>query len=272
MASGRCPFDHFVFAACKIIRYRASSQTQGFLILKLPLRETLITSACICILCGLGTWQIKRLEWKEAMISGLQSAYDAGNAQAPLSATSLNALAQTEKPLLYGHLGLTLLRHNAIYVGPKTQDSKIGYHLVVPARIDTKSPTLFVNLGWVDEIAKTQKDFAEKNLPEKADLSGLIRKPDWSSFTSNNSPQNNLWFRTDINEIKTYLGFENVYPFVLYVDGTDASLNGVTLHEKGWLPRNNHRQYAIFWFSLAGVLCMIYALYVRSLNAKKTPR
>lgn len=231
--------------------------------MKIPIPETLITCICVAVLCGLGTWQLNRLTWKEHIIAGLQSAYDAK--ETSVSGEDLDKLAKQDTPFKYGTITAKLIPQKSAFIGPKTQDGDIGYHLLIPGTLPNQK-TLFINAGFVSE---EDKGALISTLPQKTiQATGLIRKSDWSSFASKNSPANDLWFRADINEIAQTKNITDVYPFILYADTFSQTLKGVKPHEKGWLPRNKHAQYAAFWFSMGFVLLVIYGLYIYTQNKK----
>lgn len=238
--------------------------------MKLPLKETIMTGVCVTILLGLGTWQVQRLQWKTGIIDRLNTAYQEAGKSAALSGDQLSALALQHDPLTYGHIEGRLIRNKAILLGPKTEDGRMGYDLLVP--LDMKDHTLIVNTGWVSDLWKDNIEERLAALPvDEINLRGVIHKPDWTSFTSKNSPANDLWFRADINEIAAAKDLKSPYPFILYADSISPQLYDVKLHEERWLPRNQHLQYAIFWYSMAAVMLAIYGFYVAGLRKKKAP-
>lgn len=239
--------------------------------MRLPFKETLMTACCLVILCGLGIWQVQRLEWKGALIHRLESAYTMQSEKMGLTAQSLSTLAAEQNPIGYGSIEGEFLRDKALLLGPRTQDGKAGYHLIIPLETQDNR-TLLINAGWVSELWKDTFENRMAFLPhDRVFLKGLVRKADWSSFTSKNSPANDLWFRGDIGEIAKAKTLQEAYPFMLYADTSTPELQDVTLHEKGWLPRNKHLEYALFWFSMAAVMLGVYGFYIASLNKKKAP-
>lgn len=231
--------------------------------MKLPLFPTVMTALCVAILIALGTWQMQRLHWKDSIIERLQAGYAAAENAAPMTSAQLDALATEDMPLAYGAAQGKLLRDKAIFLGPRTLDGRIGYHLLAPLEMEG-GRILIADLGWVSDMWKDDPEERLALLPvESLTLHGLIRKADWSSFTSNNSPENDLWFRADVVEIAKTKDLPAPYPFLIYVEDSSQALNDITMNERGWLPRNKHMQYALFWYALAGVLLIIYGVYVR---------
>jgi surfeit locus 1 family protein len=236
--------------------------------MRIPVRETIITASCLAILMSLGGWQLNRLEWKTALIERLENAYAKNASGATLTEKDLGELSTQSAPIHFGTIHGRFLRDKAILLGPKTHNGKIGYQLIVP--IQTNKNVLLVNAGWVSDLWKDTFEERLSMLPnERIVVTGIIRKPDWNSFTSKNSPANDLWFRADIGEISITKNLESTYPFIIYADSAKPELQDVVPHERGWLPRNKHFDYALFWFSMATVLAGVYGFYLFGMNKKK---
>lgn len=234
--------------------------------MKLPLGPTVMTISCVAILASLGTWQVKRLEWKNGIIGKLNDSYAHA---APLTKAQLSQWSHEQEPLGYGSVHGRLQRDKAVLLGPRTEQGRVGYHLLLPLILDD-GRTLIVNTGWVSDLWKDDPDERLALLPvESVTAKGVIHKPDWSSFASKNSPSNDMWFRADIDEIAKAKDVENPYPFILYADKILPELPDVQAHEERWLPRNKHLQYALFWYALALAMLGVYGFYIADQNKKK---
>lgn len=239
--------------------------------MKLPWGATLATSCGVAILIGLGTWQIERLQWKQDIFQRLQAGYEMARQQQAITTQQLDTLAQESSPISYGMVKGHLMRDKAILLGGRIHDGKPGYHLLVPMVTQSGRP-LMVNTGWVDMLWSDNTQDRLIDLPssgEEISVSGALRQSDWSFFSSKNSPANDIWFRPDIAQIAQEKDIENPYPFVLYAEKTEPSLQGVLPQEERWQPRNKHLQYALFWYALAICLMGVYGFYVREWTKKK---
>ncbi len=237
--------------------------------MRLPLTATVTTICCVMILLALGTWQVKRLEWKDAIIEKLDAQYDDAARAAPFDKLKLDDLAREHDPMAYGTIKGRLLREQAILLGPRIEDGRAGFHLLIPVAIENGN-VLIVNAGWVNDLWQDNIEDRLSTLPGGAvTLRGIMHKPDWSSFASNNSPANDMWFRADIDEIAEAKELDTPYPFILYADHADPALYDVKPHEERWLPRNKHLQYALFWYALALAMMGVYGFYVAGLNKQK---
>jgi len=233
--------------------------------MKLPLGQTLVATAGIIILCSLGTWQIQRMEWKQGLIAKLEADYKAGEENRALFIpdSRLQELATEKQPVAYGTLEGRLLRNSSVLLGPRILDGKMGYNLILPLQMQG-GKIILANLGWVDQLWKDNTEERLAFLPaQNVTVRGVIRKPDWSSFASRNSPASDMWFRADIDEISRVKGFTVSYPFMIYAEDVNPPLHDVAPSGEHWLPRNKHLQYAIFWFAMAATLLVVFGFYVK---------
>lgn len=236
--------------------------------MRIPFRETLITVICVATLFALGTWQVKRLEWKNDIIQKLNAQYNDTARAVPFDKLKLDDLAREHDPMAYGAVKGRLLRDQSILLGPRIEDGRAGFHLLIPVATEN-GRVLIVNAGWVNDLWQDNIEDRLSTLPASTvTLRGIMHKPDWSNFASNNSPANDMWFRADIEEIAAAKELESPYPFILYADHTDPALYDVKPHEEKWLPRNKHLQYALFWYTLALAMMGVYGFYLRSLDKK----
>lgn len=226
---------------------------------KLPVWGTILTAAAIIILCGLGTWQLQRLAWKENLLAQL-----AGAATQPPVTNAVLIADESGVDFAYRPAAIYGLydNANAILVGPRTRDGEVGYHLLTPLQIaedDGPHATLLVNRGWVLAMpADRPTGFMT--------VRGLLRLPERANmFVPPNDPAKNEWFSIDPAQLATEKNLQNLLPYILYAEGEEPAdpvmSVGAAYHAPGGpsLP-NNHRQYALFWFAMAGVLVVIYAL------------
>ena len=224
------------------------------------LAPTIFTILGMVLLLGLGTWQIERLHWKEALIAELAAAMAAPPVALPRSL----AAAQ---PLAYSHVYATgiFLHEHELYLYATTESGAAGYHVITPFVLEDGAIVL-VDRGFVPA---ERKDAATRNAGNAADMreiTGILRlPPDGKSswFVPDNRPDRNEWFYVDLPAMAAAAKLGNALPF--YLDA-DASPNPGGLPIGGQtsinLP-NNHLQYAITWYALAGGLLVVYILLAR---------
>ncbi len=196
----------------------------------------------------LGSWQIQRLSWKKNIIAQLNIEYSQNPLENSFTFTELTALDNQTTPIRYGSVKGTFIHHHTIRLGPKTQDGEIGDHVITPLKM--KSGYLLINRGW------TAKNSVIEEPKGTIQLKGLIRKPEWNSFTPRNSPENDIWIRPDTKDIAQAKGISPISTVMLYMS------------EDRWYPRNKHRDYAVFWFTLAVIWSTLW-LYIKLFSNKK---
>ena len=217
--------------------------------MKLPFWATFLTLLGLCILCALGTWQIQRLTWKNDLISRLDAAYES-------SASTALDLDNINQDYVYGRIKGRFMPDNALLLGPRTQDKKIGHDLIVPLK--TGNRTLLINMGWSDWPLGEMPIHHLQN--RNVWFDGMIITPGWNSFTPPNEPDKNMWYRLDVKEIAETKQISDPYPFILRAEHASHKFDAAFPNNKRIYPKNNHLQYAIFWFAMAAALLTIYML------------
>jgi len=215
---------------------------------------------------GLGTWQIERKAWKETLIATL----DARLALPPVALPprerwpSLNPGSDEFRRV---SLRAEFLRadEGRVYTGGSGLRSDIkspGYFAFAPARLS--DGIIVVNRGYV---ANAHPDAALRPiaLPEGAvDVVGVLRFPELPGwFVTEHSASEDLWFARDHLVMAAHYGWGVVAPF--YID-QEAPLPAGGVPRPSPLQinlRNEHLQYALTWFGLAGVLAVAFGFWLK---------
>jgi len=224
----------------------------------IPLLPALLTFIAICILCALGAWQIQRLEWKTNLLTHLDAEYARAAAKTNLKPADLRGDFLFKRGQVHG----TYAFNEEILIGPRMYEDAMGFHVITPLRLRDGS-YLLVDRGWVPQ---NWTDASKR--PDAANVTGLLRRPDAAnSFTPVNHPDKNQWYNINPDEIAAAKHLDKISPYVLYAEG--AARAGVYPIPQGAKPQlpNNHFFYAIFWFSMAGALLIIFILRFKKPNA-----
>lgn len=211
----------------------------------------------LSVLITLGSWQVQRLEWKKDIIARLEAEYRKDPLAHRYTLEDLNT--ENDLPLFYGSAEGVFLYDKEILLGPKPYDGSIGFLVVTPLKLNTGGYIL-VNRGLIEQ--KNIKDIGNTHGLGNVITSGVFRKPDWNNFTPDNSPENNIWTKPDIDQIAAVQGISPVAPLMLYAEKSTAASNGLIMQQEKWYPRNKHKQYAIFWFTMALVLMAVFGFYI----------
>lgn len=218
--------------------------------------------AGLVTLLSLGTWQYQRLHWKNGIIDTLENQYaNLDEKNATLTVSQINSAIQNDnKAFIVDKLSGRIARDKITYIGPQSRNGTFGHHVIAP--VDTGDGYILADLGWIRD-----QDRAALSLPQRHILlHGVARIPDYSRFTSKNSPENNLWFQTDITQIAAAKNLSPIAPMVFFAQTSIDEK--IVPHDSHWLPRNKHRQYMLFWFGMAvcwiGVFALAYVTRARS--------
>ena len=110
-------------------------------------------------------------------------------------------------------------------------------------------------------------DFDKKNdqtinLIDSSNINGILKKQTKSNmFKPENDIPNNYWFTLNREDVFKYTG-KNFSPYIIYLSGQNdlPKTKSITANIS-----NNHKKYALTWFSLAISILLIY-LYLRKKN------
>lgn len=218
----------------------------------------LLTLSGICLLVGLGTWQLDRLAWKEALIAERQTML----ASTPVFVTSIAVGADTEP---YRPVRLTgrFLHDSERVVGPRTRRGRAGWHVITPLRLQAGGIVL-INRGWVPEDRKSAASRSDGQISGNVTLEGFIKRPSKrGAFVPDNDPARNQWFEIDTAALARHLGLSPVAPYWV-IAGSATNPGGYPKGGQGIsMPVNNHLQYAGTWYGLALVIAVCSLVYWR---------
>lgn len=224
----------------------------------------LLTLSAFVVLVGLGTWQLERKTWKEALIDTLTRRLIAPPSDLPSreSFSRLNASADEFRRVRF-RATLRPDQEALVYTSGSALRSDVsgqGYWVFAPARLADGS-TVVVNRGFMPEGQQGARGPSDNRSDE---IVGVMRWPEQRSwFTPSDDSARNLWFVRDHRTIAVAKGWGEVAPF--FID-QEAPVPAGGLPRPGPLNinlRNDHLQYALTWFGLAAVLLVVFALWAR---------
>jgi surfeit locus 1 family protein len=221
------------------------------------------------VLIALGTWQIKRKAWKEALIASLTER----SAAPPQPVRSVNDWGRLDRAAdEYRRVIFTASFDNArealVFAPPnlfRPDVTSPGYWVFTPARLADGS-IIIVNRGFTPDARRDPKSRPEGQISEAIEITGALRWPeDHHWFTPADEPAHNLWFTRDPVGIAAAKGLDPktgaVAPF--YVEQEAPTPPG-GLPQPGKLVvalPDNHLQYALTWFGLAAALVAVFGFW-----------
>ena len=220
---------------------------------------TLFTIPALIALLALGSWQVQRLYWKDALIDKLQSRSSAAATELPVNPGDLDAL-EYKRVSTVGRFD----HANEFHLVNRSLNGNPGVHIITPLIRADGDAALLVNRGWVPFDKKLSSQRASGQIKGLVKVEGIVRLVKGPGlFTPKNEPKKNFWFFIDPLSMARLakLSFE---PRYYLVDGNKAVPGGFPIGRQWTLKiRNDHLQYAITWYALTIALLAIYVLYHR---------
>ncbi|MCV0395679.1 MAG: SURF1 family protein [Rhizobiaceae bacterium] len=218
----------------------------------------------LAVLLALGTWQVRRLAWKEDLLSSIESRI----ASDPVPLARIEAMASAGEDVDYRP---TIVEGRFVHEGERhmlaTHQGMSGWYVYTPLEL-ADGRYLLVNRGFVTYHFKNREYRPVGLVQGEVTVVGLARsrlegKP--SFMVPDNDPAQNVFYWKDLSAMAATSGVgtaDDYLPFFVDADDTrnpgGLPIGGVTIVS---LP-NNHLQYAVTWYGLAAVLVVVMAVWL----------
>lgn len=190
------------------------------------------------ILISLGSWQLRRMVWKEGLLAQIQAQIDA--APVPLPDTVDPAMKYMPVEVSGTTTG------DEIHVLSGTKDQGGGYQ-VVSRFITDDGRDILLDRGFVP-----QEDRRLERGPTRLQVRGNLHWPDEKgSATPEPNLDENIWFARDVPAMAQLLDTMPVLVVASHVTGDAQGVQPIPVAIEG-IP-NNHLSYAVQWFMIAAV-------------------
>ncbi len=144
-----------------------------------------------------------------------------------------------------------------IYLYNLNKSGKPGFEVINPILIGNEN--YLINRGW---ISFDKKDQSEINFVNEDKIIGTLKlQTKASTFKPENDIEKNYWFTLNRDDVFKYTG-KNFSNFIIYLNGDYRTPEPKVITAN---ISNNHKKYAITWFSMAISILLIY-LYFRRKN------
>ena len=230
------------------------------------------TLVMVALFVGLGVWQLQRRTEKHALIAALTERLAAPPEALPPPA-QWSALTPPRDEFRRVHFTATYapLPDAMVYSSGSAIRGDIsgpGTWAFMPARL-ASGEIVVVNAGFVQNTMqeRTLQDRAVSGLVsgEPVTLTGYLRFPEPAGvLTPAESLAKRLWFTRDHLAMARILGWGEVAPFYIDLE-TPVPASGAP--KPGPLEvhlKDDHMQYAITWFGLAGAVVIAFAVWWRA--------
>lgn len=229
------------------------------------------TLLMVAVFVGLGLWQLQRRTEKHVLIATLSERLTAMPEPLP-QPSRWGALTPARDEFRRVHFSATYARAPDVMVyssGSSVREdiSGPGTWAFLPVRLSS-GESVVVNAGFVQNTLQDRsfQDRAVAPLMKNApvELTGYIRFPEPAGLlTPAENISQRLWFVRDISAMARALGWGEIAPF--YID-LEQPLPENGIPKPGPLAvhlKDDHLQYAITWFTLAGAVMIAFAVWLR---------
>lgn len=234
-----------------------------------PVWGVLLAAVIGClILGGLGTWQLKRLAWKQGLIERISERVHAP----PVDLAAAMHQWQETGEVEYVHvkvLGRFEGRDSFYFTvggaGP-------GYNVYTPLRTGA-GPVILVNRGFIPDAMLPAGDGDVARPAGDVEVSGLARAAEAPGLFTPGPPAPNRrgpWLSRDLTGMAARAGITGtaesvgLVPFFLDADRSTTPLPGTPMGGTTRLELpNRHLEYALTWYGLAVTLAVMAALFIR---------
>jgi surfeit locus 1 family protein len=231
----------------------------------------IFTLVMVAAFAGLGIWQLQRRVEKHALIAALTERLATEPGSLP-SSSQWRALAPASDEFRRVQLVATYetLPDAMVYSSGSAVREDVsgpGTWAFLPARLPS-GETVVINTGFVPNTMqeRAREDQAVKPLVTGAEvtLTGYLRFPEAAGvLTPAEDTSKRLWFTRDHLAMARALGWGAVAPFYIDLESPvpDSGVpkpGPLTVHLK-----DDHLQYAITWFALAGAVVIAFGVWLR---------
>jgi surfeit locus 1 family protein len=207
----------------------------------------------LIVLIGLGTWQVRRLQWKEGILARIAAAEV--SPPVPLSP----APAPYTKVSAVGRYRFD----QAAQFGAEVRDTRagptMGFYQIVPLERDGAA-TILVDRGWIPQKRTTPLD----DPTGEVTVAGYIRpgeKQHWFSPADDDATRQ--FYTLNPRVIGAAVGVVDPAPFTLVAMGPATAEDYPAPAQHLPQPPNNHLSYIITWYGLAVALAVIFGVWIR---------
>ena len=215
------------------------------MLLKIKKTFTLVSIIISLICFSLSIWQVKRLKWKEDLISNIEKAYNSDS-------ININILTGDLRNFKFKNVYLEgiFINEKSMFLGPRVNKDQVGYHLITPFLFNDNRYIL-VNRGWLKKIIKIKeqkKEYLIKGILKESDIKNI--------FTPKNNMEENLWFYISTKQMSEFSKLKLVDN--IFVDLIKSNSNDKLTIINSSIPKivNNHLQYAVTW-AILGLLFLV---------------
>ncbi|XP_053735990.1 surfeit locus protein 1 isoform X1 [Synchiropus splendidus] len=224
---------------------------------------------------GLGTWQVKRRQWKLELINELTKLTTAEPIPLPLDPQELNGLEYRRVKVRgkYDHSKeLYVLPRSPVdpekearEAGRLSSSGETGANVITPFHCSDLGITILVNRGYVPRQKIRPETRMKGQVEDEVNVVGVVRLTEVRKpFVPNNDVERNRWHFRDLEAMASVTGAE---PIFIDADFASTIPGGPIGGQTRVTLRNEHMQYIITWYGLcAATSYMWYAKFIKRIK------
>lgn len=229
----------------------------------------------LAVLIGLGSWQVERLFWKEALIDTIERrihgpAEDLG---------VIVAAEETSGDIDYRPVRVTgTFDHTGERYFLATREGEAGWNVYTPLIVAGQDLAVFVNRGFVPYALKEPSARPEGQLAGTVTVEGLARNRvvdnPVGAFMPDNDVAQHIFFWRDVPAMAEGLALPDgtrMLPFTIDA-GEGAAPGGYPIGGQTVVTMpNNHLEYALTWYGIGlGLAVLLTVMVVAQFRAKRS--
>lgn len=210
------------------------------------------------ILMSLGFWQLRRLDWKQAMLAQIEARIH----DAPITLP-----ATADESAKYTPVTVTGMTGEELLVLSGQKGIGAGYEVITAFTTDD-GRRLLLDRGFFAE-PQGQQGWQVRHPPTRLTVQGNLH---WPQETSPSTPPadatRNLWFARDVPAMAQALNTEPLLVVAARIEGDTQGVTPQPIAITG-IP-NDHLGYAIQWFAMAAVWAGMTAFLIWRITRRTT--
>lgn len=226
---------------------------------------------------GLGTWQVKRRQWKLQLISDLRSLTTAEPIPLPIDPLELNQLEFRRVTVRgrYDHSKEMYIlprspvdpEKEAREAGQLSSSGETGANIITPLYCTDLGITILVNRGYVPKKRIRPETRTKGQVEDEVEVVGVVRLTEQRKpFVPQNDVERNRWHYRDLDAMAQVCGAE---PIFIDADLASTIPGGPIGGQTRVTLRNEHIQYVMTWYGLcAATSYMWYAKFIKKIVMK----
>jgi surfeit locus 1 family protein len=226
----------------------------------------LVLIICVPLFIKLGLWQYNKAKFKQEIQASYNASLDNEALSLPDQLDNLDEWKH-KKVKLKGHYETEY----QILLDNQVEESRGGFHVLTPLKIEGRNDYVLVNRGWIAGGA-THTEIPLISTPQElVEIVGLVWVPSKKIFTLESKAQksqwNTVWQHMDLERYQNSVAIK-VLPIVIKLD-TKSNAGGFV---RNWqlpadkIATNMGYAYQWFGFAIASILIFLYTNIKKASN------